>query len=413
MAALGGRLRQPKATMKRFRLFAKSFISVCLISLLLATKVLALEVPVSQTQQMVDGQQTLTKVFEVDPAIDPSTLVEGDFIQNNFHYTITSIVKDEIMVEDEKEVTQEYEVSISGSDENAARLEALMSMPAFIEYDQEGFTGKLYPVVNSMEGKEIGRTQHSGRKTITKTYTYNYNDDSLIPTTSSGYTLSSISWAEGSYRDNTAIPDNYVATATYSKPYSYSTVDGWTFTMTYMGDVEYESADMIRYTLVYTGVEVEEPGFLAKVFGAESPKPGPIATGADSTQRGPSSQKGRAGNTVLGIICLLIAAAVLGLGGYVSVKFLMYNRVTIYAKDELTGEFNPMKKVWFNNQTATISIDTLAAPATQHFRVALKAKLAESLKNKVVTVKAAQHVFKYTIGPASGVDYVIDVNLDA
>lgn len=53
---------------------------------LMSAQAFALEVPVSQTEQMVNGQQTLVKVFEVAPTVDPETLVEKDLMQNGYSY---------------------------------------------------------------------------------------------------------------------------------------------------------------------------------------------------------------------------------------------------------------------------------------------------------------------------------------
>ena len=61
------------------------------------------------------------EVYEVSPSVDPNALIEADFEQNGFIYHMTSIVKDAIMVEDEVEVTQEYEVTVSVSDGDKAK----------------------------------------------------------------------------------------------------------------------------------------------------------------------------------------------------------------------------------------------------------------------------------------------------
>ena len=246
--------------MTKHKNLAQVFASAFLVVMLLFTQVAAyaLEVPVSQTEHEIDGKQTLVKVYEVSPSVDPNSLIEEDFEQNGFIYHMTSIVKDSIMVEDEVEVTQEYEVTVSISDGDKAKAKAFDSMPPYIEYDQDGYKGKLYPVPNSMEGTMTGQTPHSERKTITKTYSFDYNDDSLVPTSADGYSLSSISWADGAYLDDSSIPSSYTATATYSKTSRYTTVDGWSFVMSYTGNVEYASEDTIRYTLTYIGT-IPEP----------------------------------------------------------------------------------------------------------------------------------------------------------
>jgi len=231
-------------------------------ALMLMTQTYALEVPVSQTEQMINGQQTMVKVFEVSPETDPEALIETDLRQNGYVYTMTSIVKDVIKDESSRDITQTQVIGIANSDEDDARIEALKSMPAFIEYDKDGCAGKLYPIVNTLELTETGRTSHSGSSKITRTYTYEYNDDSLIPETvtenGKGYVKSSVSWTEGAYMSDGAIPENYVATVTYARPYSYTTIDGFTASMTYSGTVSKVDNELIRYTLTYYGTPESE-----------------------------------------------------------------------------------------------------------------------------------------------------------
>ena len=266
---MGGRPRQPRKQMKTRSKLLSILSCVMLATSLLMTEAYALEIPVSQVEQMIDGRQTITQVFEVSPDVAPESLIQEEIIQHGYRFTMTSITKEAVLVEDEKEITQEQSVVVNVSDADKARLEALLSMPAFIEYDEEGYVGKLYPVVSSLSGRETGRTSHSGYNTVTKSYTFDYNDDSLVPTSNGGYALSNISWSEGEYMDDSGIPENYVATATYRKGYSYSTVDGWEYTMSYVGDVTFKREDTIKYTLVYTGEVIEEPGFWESLFGGK------------------------------------------------------------------------------------------------------------------------------------------------
>ena len=373
----------------------------------------AMEIPVSQTEQMIDGRQTITQVFEVSPDTDPTTLIQEEIVQNGYRYTMTSITKNTVLVKDEKEITQEHSVVVNVSDEDAARLEALLSMPAFIDYDEEGYSGKLYPVINTLSGRETGRTTYSGYKTVKQTYTYEYNDDELVPSSYNGYSLSNVSWAEGNYMDDTAIPENYIATATYRKAYSTSTVDGWEFTMSYTGDVGYEHNDTICYTLVYTGEEiiVHEPTFWEKVFGMDDSTDTNSGT-QSTTQKPVSESKGHIKwGVIAGIGFIIIAIAAVCGGVFILIVYLKNNKVDVYAEDPLTGEFQKMKSIWFKTKDSSITIDTLAAPSALTFRVSLKPALATKLKGKVVTVKAGQNVKKYTIGDAGGTEYIIDISV--
>ena len=219
------------------------------------------EVPVSQTNQNVDGKQLLTKVFEVDPSVDPESLKEDGIEIDGYRYSLTSFTKDIIQKEDSIDVSQEQTVALKSTKEMDAYIEALKLLPATVEYDQDGYAGKLNLMTNTIEISETGRSSHSGTQKVTRTFTCDYNDESLVPSTvtvsGSTYKRSSITWADGRYGEDGTIPENYVATAVYTKGYSYTTVDGYQATATYSGEVEAVNDEMVRYTLQYTGEPIK------------------------------------------------------------------------------------------------------------------------------------------------------------
>lgn len=220
------------------------------------------EVPVSQTNAVVDGKQTLTKVFEVSPDYDPEDLKEEGLQLEGYTYTLTSFTKEVFTKEDTDVVTEEKEITLTTTKADETMAEALKMLPAFLDYDKGGYEGRLYPMPNTLEIKETGRSSHSGTKTQTRTGTCEYNDDGLVPTTitvnGQTYSRSSLTWQEGAVGPDATIPENYQYTATYRKGYTYTTVDGYTAKMTYSGEVELEDDEMVRYTLVYTGHVPEE-----------------------------------------------------------------------------------------------------------------------------------------------------------
>ena len=269
-------------------------------------------------------------------------------------------------------------------------------------------------MVSSLSGRETGRSNHSGYNTVTKSYTFDYNDDSLVPTSNNGYALSSISWSEGEYMDDSGIPENYVATATYRKGYSYSTVDGWEYTMSYVGDVTFKREDTIKYTLVYTGELIEEPGFWESVFGNKNNSTDVgtsdpnLTAPVDGTN---SSSHSFPWGAVAGIFFIIVAIGAAGFGVYTLACVLRDNRIDVYAEDPISGEYTQMKSVWFKSKDSSITINILEAPAAQNFRVTLKPRLAAKLKGRVVTLKAGQNVIKHPIGDAGGTEYTISIDV--
>lgn len=123
---MGGRPRQPRKQMKTRSKLLSILSCVMLASSLLMTEAYALEIPVSQVEQMIDGRQTITQVFEVSPDVAPESLIQEEIIQHGYRFTMTSITKEAVLVEDEKEITQEQSIVVNVSDADKARLEALL-----------------------------------------------------------------------------------------------------------------------------------------------------------------------------------------------------------------------------------------------------------------------------------------------
>lgn len=215
---------------------------------------LAAEIPISQTSETIGGVKKIVKVFEIAPDADPTPLTES-FTQGGLTYEMESITKSNSAIEKSKDIAQEHSVTVTASKEDAARADALKALPSYIAYDEDGYSGILYPVLSTMTLNETGRTPHSGVSTTTKQYTLEYNDESLVPGTVSengqNYTMSSVTWSDGQ-TDDTGFPENYIANATYTRKYSYTTVDGYEATMLYTGTVK-NAEDMIQYTVTYTG----------------------------------------------------------------------------------------------------------------------------------------------------------------
>lgn len=215
---------------------------------------LAAEIPISQTSETIGGVKKIVKVFEIAPDADPTPLTES-FTQGGLTYEMESITKSNSAIEKSKDIAQEHSVTVTASKEDAARADALKALPSYIAYDEDGYSGILYPVLSTMTLNETGRTPHSGVSTTTKQYTLEYNDESLVPGTVSengqNYTMSSVTWSDGQ-TDDTGFPENYIANATYTRKYSYTTVDGYEATMLYTGTVK-NAEDMMQYTVTYTG----------------------------------------------------------------------------------------------------------------------------------------------------------------
>ena len=217
-------------------------------------------VPVSQTENDINGRHILTKVFEVTPGTDPETLKEDGMTVGGYTYELISFTKENDSFEDTQTVSQPETLPLTAKTSAEAYKEAVVSFAPTITYDQDGYTGTLYLDNASIEVSETGRTEQKGSDAFTKSYTLEYNDEDAIPSTvtQNGKTYSrlSISWSDGEYGDDGTIPNNYIATVRYGRSYTYSTVDGYQATATYAGEVSYKNTTVIRYTAEYLGTPI-------------------------------------------------------------------------------------------------------------------------------------------------------------
>lgn len=265
---------------------------------------LTAEVPVSQTEANINGRQVLTKVFEVSPDTDPDTLVETGLVIGGYEYTLSGRTKEAMTNERTMQVSEEKTVALSSSNSNDAYLEALKTLEQTIAYDKDGYEGELTLVASTIAVSETGRSQQKASDVKTKTYTFAYNDDSLIPATitvgGKTYKKQSASWSDGAYGADGVMPENYIATVRYGRSWTYSSVDGYQATATYMGDVSAKNTDMVRYTVEYIGTPVAGTAAKASLFGGSVNPDGTVNPGTVS-----------GGSVAAGVMFVLLAFLVL------------------------------------------------------------------------------------------------------
>lgn len=379
-----------------------------------------MDVPISQTEAEINGEQTLTQVYEVSANTPPETLIKDDFEQNGFSYELISITKDEGTERPEKEVTDVVEISLSATKEAAAREEAIQCMLASIEYDQDGFKGTLYVIPNTLELAPINERTVKGTQSVTRTYTNEYNDDTIIPhsVNEGGQTWSyaSHNWTELPDPEGGSVPVGYQATVTYQRGTSSRKNDGYMAYVEYSGFVSYGEPDTVKYTLVYRGypIVVKEPSLLDRILGISEP--------TVTIDRAPNTQtaikEGSGGGlsvAVIGgrVLLFLLAAVCALLMGFAAIKLIKAFRnsfVTIYSRDEHSGEDTKIQRVFLRSKNPEVNIDYLRAPESRHFLVVLKAKKADRLLGKQLTICLGKKIIKHVIAQSYGTDYKISVD---
>lgn len=276
-----------------------------------------MEVPVSQTEANINGRQVLTKVFEVGPDVNPESLKEYGLVIGGYEYTLSSFTKETTTKEDSKAVSKEETISLKSSNKNDAYLEALKNFSQTVHFDEDGYEGELNLIAATIEVSETGRSTQKASDVKTKTYTFDYNDDSLVPATinvgGKTYNRMSVSWSDGAYGPDGVMPENYIATARYGRSWTYSSVDGYQATATYSGTANLVNSAMVRYTVEYIGTPVG------------TAKTGLFSGLADGTASASSvGAQAAGGNTavvVLLALLLLVAVAAIAMMATGKIKF--------------------------------------------------------------------------------------------
>lgn len=381
----------------------------------------AMDVPISQTEAEINGEQILTQIYEVSIETRPETLIKENLEQNGFSYELISITKDEGTEVPQKEVTDTVEIPLKATKEAAAREEAIQSMKASIEWEQDGFKGILYVDPSTLELAPVNERTVKGTKSIQKSYTNEYNDDAIIPQSISegGYTwnYTAHSWTEVLDPEGGSVPVGYQATVIYQRGTSSRTNDGYTASVEYSGIVSYGEPDTVTYTLVYKGypIVVKEPSLLDRIFGISEPTvtvdkaPKTQGTGGEGGSNGQISVAvigGRLLLLVLGIACVLLVCLI----AIKLAKRFLNSFVTIYSRDEHSGEDTKIQRMFLRDKKPEINIDYLRAPESRHFLVVLKSKKADKLLGKQVTISIGKKIVKHIVAQSYGVDYKITVD---
>lgn len=370
-------------------------------------------IPIERSESNINGQMTIVEIFEVSATVEPNDLVKPNFVQSGYLYSMDSIVKNPFVATREKDVTKEIEISIDSEklDENINKL------PFSVEYSEDNYVGTLYLNPQSISTEVTKQESKNSTRKVTKTYTTEYNDPSLIPETMDGMKRTGLTWAEGSYYEGSSIPSSYVATATYSKTSSHMVDTAWKMVATYQGTARFENTDNIRYTVTYKGVEVPEgyiiddSGNLALPEGFILDKDGNVIR-ADAKNHSAGVIAARAFG-ILALIAAVIAAALV-IPYAIRKGWLASRKLVVQAQDFDTGNYEVIQKVRLKKKSPNFELDTLKAPSSRHFLCEMSAPLAKKFRGKIINVMAdGQVACKHQVEPISDTDkYVFSVDLE-
>ena len=346
------------------------------------------EVPISHEIANINGVQTLTQVYEVKTDIDPNTLIQEDLQISGYNYTLVGMTKRDVAGKSHT-VSQVVELpELASKNKDDALREALTYLQPTLPFTDEetGLEGELALVPGSVKIETVNERTVYGSKSMTKTYTYEYNDNSQVPKSADGYNLQSVSWTDGELDEDGMMPKNYIATAVYTKSTSSVVNDGYVARAEYKGEVK--ETDTVQYTLVYEG-ERERVG-LAKTLGSD---------------------------TLAGFVTWLIwivgGALILALLYLIFklIRMLLGNIITINYRDEFSGEEKKLAKM-FLGKDRQITIDTAKHPECNHYTVLIKKRKANELTGQPLHIKADLKYMDHVMQACYGKEYQIPVNLE-
>lgn len=205
----------------------------------------------------------IRKVYDLSPNTDPSTLPMDSFERDGVQYECTDILREVIIGSESQAMTQTETVESKNKD-----METILGLlPEEKEVETEdGFTGTLHLVLDSIKTEVAGYGSSSKAVTATRSYPNLASaDTSHLPKTITDggrtLTLQNVQWqTDNTYNaDDYEIGDRFTAICTYGGTKTTSYVTGYTTTADYSGEVYRTGVTVIRYTVIYTGTVIPPP----------------------------------------------------------------------------------------------------------------------------------------------------------
>lgn len=203
-----------------------------------------------------DGSET-RKIYDLSPEEDPAGIPRSDFEQDNFHYTLVDLLKQEAPEYEERSHTET--VSLESKSKDMASVLALL--PQEREFvTEDGLTGTLTLKLDTVQIETAGYGSATKEVSAKRSYPNLVGQDTqYIPKTveenGRTLTLQNIDWQTDNTAamDGYAMGDRYTAVATYTGTATSSYVTGYTVTAEYTGTVSRINLNKVRYVAVYEG----------------------------------------------------------------------------------------------------------------------------------------------------------------
>lgn len=339
--------------------------------------------PASTRLQEIDGVPTLTKVFVLPSGDDPEILREEPFSEDGTIFRYERMDRSEHVQSDNKTVSEEVRVE-APSDKLA---DVIDQFPSTRSYSEEGYAGTLLLDIQSIkvEATSYSTVTDSHPHSITKTYTLERNDRSLVPETvqAEGLTLpmTSLKWDESQNVEDSDVPATWLATAVYSKT-TYSSrqvADGYQATATYRGEVSKSYVDNVTYTVTYLGSKIPLAPFLSPEV------------------------------TVPQIVIVVTAAALLLL--LLVVWFIRWHIARIYVYNDDRRIHDVVARQYVRVKTPKVRLAALQGHAETEYTVILRRHLAKRLVGRDIAIETGGEGQHHVVESFVGSDYAFQVRI--
>lgn len=339
--------------------------------------------PLSTELVEINGIPVLTKTFELSPDVDPKVLREEPFSQNGYWFHYQRMDKSDQEISDLKQVDKT--VTVDAPSEDLA--DVIDQFPAECAYNEDGYSGELLLDVQSI--KVAATAYHtvtdSHPHSVTKTYTLERNDRSLVPESVQAdglaLPLTSLKWTEATNVADSDIPASWTATATYSKT-TYSTrqvADGYKATAIYRGEVAKTQIDSVRYVVTYNGSKI------------------PVLPGLDPDITIPQ----------IAIVTCLIVLLLLSL----VLWYLRWHIARVYVYNDERRIHDVVSRQYVRVRTPKIRLSALQGHAETEYTVILRKRLAKRLVGRDIAIETGSEGQHHVVESFVGSDYAFQVRL--
>lgn len=203
-----------------------------------------------------DGTE-IKKIYDLSPTDDPAGISRSDFEQDDFHYTLTDLLKQELPEYEERPHTET--VSLASKNKDMASVLALLPQEREFITD-DGLTGTLTLQLDTVKVEVAGYGSSTKEVSATRSYPNLAGQDTqYIPKTiednGKTLTLQNIDWQTDNTAstDGYALGDRYTAVATYTGSATSNYVKGYTVTADYTGTVSRIALNKTRYVAIFEG----------------------------------------------------------------------------------------------------------------------------------------------------------------